>query len=225
MRCLICDESIISIPDIWELFFSRRIVNQNVCDLCFSKFEKITSLKCKYCDKKGNYIENICTDCTRWKSYYGNYIKHHALFTYNTHMQSYFRSYKRNGDIELAKVFSSYLSKKNIFSKFDIVTYIPSTQKHIEIRKFNPVFELFKEVPKLQRIFEVKLDSGAQAEKSRVERLKAPQKFSLVKEIPNNSKILIVDDIYTTGRTINHCRDLLLNLNIKITIETFSLVR
>lgn len=225
MRCLICDQEIIRIPDFFQLFIAKKITEKNVCEICFSKFELISGEKCRYCCKNGLFTQDICNDCNSWKQYYGQYVKHHAIFKYNKYMQDYFKTFKRNGDIRLADVFSEVLTQQNLYTRYDVITYIPSSDKHIKIRKFNPAYELFKEVPKLTSVFKVKLDCGAQAEKNRQERLNTPQKFELFQKIGKKSKVLIVDDIYTTGRTINHCRDCLLEYSEDLTIETFSLVR
>nr|WP_237389402.1 phosphoribosyltransferase family protein [Companilactobacillus zhachilii] len=74
----------------------------------------------------------------------------------------------------------------------------------------------------------VKADADKpQAQKNRLERLETPQTFSAlptIEQIPKNQHILILDDIYTTGRTLMHAHDIFLSAGFK-NISTFSLSR
>lgn len=224
MKCLLC-ESVINVnPSIFQLFFGRQSELPKVCDFCRLKFRKITNNHCVNCYKEGNYDKKICNDCIFWKKKFNIDMKHEAWYVYNQFMHDYFRSYKRSGDVELAKVFQQEISESKYFNQFDVVTYIPMSHEHLEKRQFNPVVELFKKLP-LEGLFEVIRDTGTQALKNRSERINSPQKFELIKTISATDKILIVDDIYTTGRTLSLARQCILNTYPDASVRTFSLVR
>ena len=69
-----------------------------------------------------------------------------------------------------------------------------------------------------------KIDSQKQSSKSREERLDAEQVFYLLEEDELPEKIILVDDIYTTGATIQLAAGLFMKTGQK-EIKTFSLSR
>lgn len=69
-----------------------------------------------------------------------------------------------------------------------------------------------------------KQDAIAQSSKNRQERLNSQQCFTLVKDVLLPEKILLIDDVYTTGKTLQLARELLLEAGVK-EVLTFSLAR
>ncbi|MCY7009860.1 ComF family protein, partial [Streptococcus vestibularis] len=74
-----------------------------------------------------------------------------------------------------------------------------------------------------KNIFE-KRDIEKQSSRTREERLSQDNPFSLKKGIELPSKIIIIDDIYTTGSTLYQMVKLLDDLDVK-EVLTFSLAR
>ncbi len=79
---------------------------------------------------------------------------------------------------------------------------------------------------KTQKLLEKKLNNAPQSEKSRQERLAAPQAFRATENMTKikNQKVLLVDDVYTTGRTLFHAAEILQTYQPKV-LHTFSLAR
>ncbi|MFC6176600.1 ComF family protein [Companilactobacillus huachuanensis] len=127
----------------------------------------------------------------------------------------------------LARLFFQDIKNWSLRNNFDVVTYIPASKSHLQARGFDPVYELYADIFDLRPLL-VKADADKpQAQKNRIERLRTPQTFSLLPEfgqIQKNQKILILDDIYTTGRTLMHAHDIFLKAGFK-NISTFSLSR
>ena len=69
-----------------------------------------------------------------------------------------------------------------------------------------------------------KQDALAQSSKNREERLNSQQCFTLAKDVLLPEKILLIDDVYTTGKTLQLARELLLEAGVK-EVLTFSLAR
>ena len=69
-----------------------------------------------------------------------------------------------------------------------------------------------------------KQDVLAQSSKNRQERLKSQQCFTLAKDVCLPDKILLIDDVYTTGKTLQLALELLLEAGVK-EVLTFSLAR
>ncbi|WP_235700256.1 ComF family protein [Companilactobacillus paralimentarius] len=127
----------------------------------------------------------------------------------------------------LAKLFYQDIKNWSLKNHFDVVTYVPASQSHFEKRGFDPVYELYADIFDLKKLlFKIDADKP-QAQKNRLERMQTPQTFFALPEINNlqkNQRILILDDIYTTGRTLMYAHDIFLSHGFK-NICTFSLSR
>ncbi|MFC6324252.1 ComF family protein [Companilactobacillus baiquanensis] len=111
-------------------------------------------------------------------------------------------------------------------NQFDLITYIPASESHRRERGFDPVWQMYHQVFELKSLL-IKADADKpQAQKNRNERLKTPQTFSCISDhiYSEQTKVLIVDDIYTTGRTILHAKMALKTIGLT-NIYTFSLSR
>lgn len=81
---------------------------------------------------------------------------------------------------------------------------------------------LLEKLP-FQELF-IKTDNLQQSSLSRTERLKTNNTFHLVRTDKLPDKILLVDDIYTTGATLVHASKFLKAAGVK-SVQTFSLCR
>lgn len=101
---------------------------------------------------------------------------------------------------------------------------IPLSSDRLAERGFNQVEGLLEAANIPYQSFLGKDDSERQSSKSRIERLKTDQVFYLLKESEVPDKILLFDDIYTTGATLQLAISLFLKIGRK-EIKTFSLTR
>ena len=69
-----------------------------------------------------------------------------------------------------------------------------------------------------------KKDTLAQSSKTREERLQTQQAFKIKKGVDLPDKILLVDDIYTTGKTLQLAKQILLEAGVK-EVLSFSIAR
>lgn len=226
MKCLNCGTEITNNLKISEIFSFSKPVPNYICDLCRSQLAPLAGRNnCPRCCKPDS--AGICADCRRWEEKYQIINCHQALFEYNQFIHSYFKLYKRYGDVLLARLFYQDIVNWSKKHQFDVVTYIPASPSHLQARGFDPVYELYADIFDLKKLL-VKSDADKpQAQKNRFERLQTPQTFSALPEIKlvqKNQKILILDDIYTTGRTMMHAHDIFLKAKFK-NIYTFSLSR
>ncbi|NVY96825.1 ComF family protein [Lactobacillus sp. DCY120] len=156
-----------------------------------------------------------------------SHFRHQALFAYNSAMHDYFKRYKRYGDYALRRVFNDLLRQETSKLKVPCI-YIPSSASHLNQRGFDPVVGLFQEVFKLfPALIKMETTQG-QSEKNRQERLATPQFFqfnSHYQVLLEEPQLLLVDDIYTTGRTIFHAQDCLRQAGFRGQFQSLSLAR
>lgn len=222
-ECLLCHNKFVHELTPAEIFGIDKICRDYLCSKCQSEFEYINK-GCPTCCHPDRIRD--CIDCDYWHEKGYSNFKHQALCRYNLAMHDYFKQYKRYGDRALCYVFQNKLHKK--LSRKDTYVYIPSSQEHLTRRRFDPVVELYGEIVNLTPAL-IKLPTKeSQAQKNRNDRLKSPQflKFDFAyKDILNKNKIVILDDVYTTGRTIFHATDCLREAGFTGQITSFSLAR
>lgn len=219
-ECLLCNKELKTSEHFTDLIF----INQQeklICKECKENFEQIGEIHCPRCFKDKE--EKVCKDCEYWEDK-GNTVQHEALYRYNGAMKDYFKRYKFEGDRLLGMVFASDIKKAlKKYKNYTIISTPISHEKKQE-RGFNQVSTIldFAEI-KYSTLFQ-KEDSLAQSKKTREERLKTSQHFQLKEEVPIRQKYLIFDDIYTTGKTIELMKRLLIEKGVK-EIKTFSIAR
>jgi len=168
-------------------------------------------------------LSTKCQDCQFWCKE-GVKVYHRAIFTYNQAMKDFFSRYKFDGDFLLRKVFSSFLSEElKKYKEYQFVV-IPLSKERYADRGFNQVEGLveaagFKYLDLLD-----KREESASSSKSRSERLATELPFFIKSGVTIPKKILLIDDIYTTGTTINRVKKLLEEAGAE-DVKTFSLVR
>ncbi|GGE28872.1 ComF family protein [Streptococcus himalayensis] len=192
------------------------------CDTCMSEFKEIGEQHCERCWKEGEDV--LCSDCQEWEKK-GEMIEHQACFRYNQAMKEYFSTYKFQGDYALHRVFARTFSRalKPYQKEFTLVP-IPVSSHRFQKRGFNQVTAFLEGAKLSYSDLLEKEDSLAQSSKTREERLQTQQVFSIrdLKNLPE--KILLIDDIYTTGATLHLAKKLLLENGVK-RVRTFSLAR
>lgn len=220
MKCLLCNDWIESVPKLRDLItFNQR--EEYSCLSCKNQFKKLSKERCQNCNKELH--RDTCIDCKLWMKK-GYIPKHLAIYHYEENMKDYFSRYKFMGDYCLRKIFQKDIKNnlKPFFKKGYTIVPVPLSEKRLVERGFNQVEGLIEGIP-YQDIFE-KRDIEKQSSKTRKERLSQDNAFCLKKGIDVPDKIIIVDDIYTTGSTLYQMVQLLEGIDIK-EVLTFSLAR
>lgn len=172
-----------------------------------------------------HFPKTICFDCEKKFEPYENKDKTViSLFRYNNPMKDYLHRYKFLHDVILAKIFREqihmYLSKQKA-----VIVPIPMHPLKLKERTFSHVDELLKEANVPFTHYLEKITTETQGGKSRQQRLKAPPIFRLKNGMDVKGKdFILVDDIYTTGTTIQHGKKVLLD-NGANCVTAFTLIR
>lgn len=218
--CLLCQKKV-----QWTLgqLLLPSYLRQPICPACRALFTRISSPHCPLCCRPGK--AEVCGDCCHWQKCYPKWQwQHHALYCYDEAMQAYFHQFKILGDQRLAAVFASEI--KQALPQADLLIPIPLSRDRLQQRGFNQVtawLELAK-IPYVKGLS--KAEMTPQSHKNRQERLATPQPFELClsPEKITGKDILLLDDIYTTGRTLFHAMEILQRYHPQ-SIKSISLAR
>lgn len=221
-RCLLCHSLLTESPLLGDLFGFRQ-PKDSACQKCLAPFTLLSQTGCIRCYKEGS--DAICSDCIAWETR-GEIICHTSIYRYNDAMSDFFEAYKFQEDYLLKGVFQSVLKKYLKSYKDWTIVPVPVSQFRYDERGFSQVAAMLEsaEIPyrnllrKEERLHQVTL--------SRQERLQLAQPFSLREEALSHqyAKVLLVDDVYTTGATLIRARQALSPI-VSEKIETFSLAR
>ncbi|GAA0354941.1 phosphoribosyltransferase family protein [Alkalibacterium iburiense] len=228
-HCLWCQEALDHTYTFFELLVYDR-PQSPICDFCRSQLDSLKeTIHCEGCGRKQAH-SSYCSDCLEWAKVYPNKNFHHtALFTYNAFAKEYMEKFKILGDCELAGLLSRDLygaCKEK--GKEALFVPIPISDRSREARGFNQSELLLQKahIPYM-RLLKNQSKEEKQSKKDKRERMATAQPFEVDAEgisILSGKKVVIVDDIYTTGRTLFHASDSLRPYGPS-TIETLSLFR
>ncbi|MCM8709752.1 ComF family protein [Clostridium sp. SYSU_GA19001] len=196
---------------------------------------------CLICSNYCSEEDLICNNCIKKIEFYNDCFKiiregielecYSAAYYKGTVMEL-IRRLKYKSDFNCGEVLSQMLFKLLNIKKldYDIITFVPASRKTLKIRGFNQSEFLAKSIGYLlekpvlnllKKIRETKDQIGLNAE-GRWENLSSC--FQVVnKKVLYNKKILLIDDVITTGATAFYCsRELLKHEALKVTILTVS---
>ena len=220
MTCLLCGQHLGSNLTFRNLLFLKKEAG-SLCFTCSSSFEKIGEEHCPTCYKAG--VSTSCQDCQFWCKE-GLEVSHEAIFTYNQAMKDFFNRYKFDGDYILRKVFSMILNENLKKYKDYHFILIPLSPDRYAKRGFNQVAGLIEAAGLSHLDVLGKREEKASSSKNRSERLATELPFFIKEDSRIPKKILLIDDIYTTGATVNRVKSMLENAGAE-EVRTFSLVR
>ncbi|MBM7606249.1 competence protein ComFC [Metabacillus crassostreae] len=228
ISCLICHEEYSQQVTWTGLLLSS---DQQTCDECYTSLQKITGPTCSRCFRPQESVE-ICSDCQRWSSdeQWQNMIqKNISVFHYNDAMKDILAAFKFRGDAELVKVFQKdfLASYRKYYSsyKIDAAVPIPLSEERLYERGFNQAKLLADSLPLPQLDVLQRTHHEKQSKKSRHQRITASNVFSLKNSSTiSNKKLLLIDDIYTTGSTLYHAAKVLIDHGAE-TVFSLTLIR
>ncbi|MGT2896431.1 ComF family protein [Streptococcus entericus] len=220
MTCLLCRQDLEQSTTFWAILCLYQD-RQLICQSCREQFVRIGASHCPTCYKE--LTNGSCADCLYWQER-GVNINHFALYRYNEAMKSYFSLYKFFGDYVLAQLFAKDVKEAlKPYRDYQVVP-VPVSPQTREERGFNQVEGLLEAAGVSYHNILAKGEGLKQSSKSRKERLESQPKYELLAGCNLFKKIILIDDIYTTGATIAVITRLLLENGVE-EVKTFSLAR
>jgi competence protein ComFC len=216
-RCLICNE-IIYTPMGWKAVFSIE-KEHLLCTFCEKKLKKIEGETCRICsrsfqllDEKFRHID-LCHDCVRWEedSEWQSFLdKNTSILQYNDFLKEVIAKFKYRGDYVIAKVFGEFFKAELGKIPANLYVPIPLSEERLYERGFNQAEAILDEAGFALTKILSRIHTEKQSKKTRSERIHLPQVFQICSDIDlQGKKVVLIDDIYTTGSTLRHAAKLL----------------
>lgn len=226
------------LKNILKIIFPHKcILCEKVIDeensLCANCWEKIKFIQKPFCCKCSTPLEfeaseyDLCLNCLKNEPLY---IKSRSAVIYNHEVARILFRFKFYDKIYLKSFIAKSMIKhsEDILNNIDILIAIPMHKKRLIFRKYNQSLLLAKEIAKItgKKIIynflyktEHTKPQASLRQKDRLNNLKG--KFLVNKKYLNNIEkykdynFAIIDDVMTTGSTINECVKVLNDCGIK----------
>lgn len=179
--------------------------------------ESVFPKYCVVCERLGDFLCDNCRSCVKTvsSSYYdknAHYDFHRAVFVFNDVLKKLIHDFKYNHEFWLKNFFNPYLFQiKHYFSDVDVAVPVPLHLKQLRRRGYNQSLHLAKlwsevlhkpvDFSSLSRVKDTLSQTGLD-KKARQKNLKGA--FVVTDDVfIRDKKILLVDDVHTTGATLS----------------------
>ena len=215
-----------------------HVVFPHVCDGCGSDLLNVESNLCIRClstlpetnfeNHAGNPVEKLFWGRVELVSASASYY-----FTKESLMQRLMHQFKYKGNkdvgLQLGRLMGAALKTSGRFNDIDALIPLPLFPKKERKRGYNQAAVLcdgiveIVNIPVLKKVITRPLQTDTQTRKGRIERWKNIEGKFLLKDATSieNKHLLLVDDVVTTGATLEACgNELLLAAGVKLSIAT-----
>jgi len=188
-----------------------------LCFSCWNDINFITNNSCKVCDIPFEHEIERGTICGACITDGNNFNKAKAVFIYDDASKKLITRFKYGDKTYPAKSFAKWMANRGeeLINEADIICPVPLHAARMFIRKYNQSALLSNLIAKNKPIRNIPdlmirtINNPPQAAFSQKERHKNVKNIFAVKnrytEIVKDSKILLIDDVITTGSTVNEC--------------------
>ena len=202
-RCMSCNVHLpldSSALFCYECSKSYKVNSKNTCALCGKPIPENS--------------DKTCSDCKATKKYY---IKNVSRYLYDGCIKNAIQNmkFKRRMWIsyEFGKTLCSTVKKEYGDIDFDMILYVPMTPISERVRGFNQSAEIAQVIsknlgiPVCDKVLYKKAGRKTQSGLNRKDRIENIKNAFIVRhpELIVDKTILLIDDVFTTGSTVNEC--------------------
>lgn len=207
--CPICSEEI-------------KITSEKFCIKCKKdSLEVQHNSGCIFCGKKTATTK--CIACSVERPYI---TMVGSVLIYNNKTKKLITHLKGFRDLRFVKKYAEWMSNQNteLFNDIDLIVPVPITRIRLLIRKFNQSALLANQISKIRgidvNVIILKRRIAFRRKQSKLSRTQREMYFSKIfyindKEKIANKRILLIDDVLTTGATANACAQVLIENGAK----------
>ena len=193
--------------------------HENICTNCHSKLVYIHEPKCKKCGKElRDEAKEYCADCSVKKHYFDLNV---AVFEYSAMVSKSLYKFKYHNRRTYARFYGEAIAKHcaNDIRRWnpDVIVPVPIHYKKRIKRGYNQATLIARELGKEINIYVDEkylyrvVNTRPMKELNKTNRKKNVENaFKIYKNVVKYKKIILVDDIYTTGSTLDACAKALL---------------
>jgi ComF family protein len=190
----------------------------------FTQIQFITDPHCDKCGAPLTFPKEICTLCA---NEIFAFQQARSVFVYDENSKKLIFQYKHGDRLNLSPILSRWMVQygSSILSDADILIPVPLHPKRLRQRMYNQAAELVKEIGKytkkpyiLDALLRIKatLPQGHEDRHTRINNMQhAFQVNPTFQNKIQDKSLLIVDDVMTSGATLNECAKTLLPFNPK----------
>ena len=198
------------------------LIYPQVCGICGKINTKSLCNKCEI-----NLKKYLAIQIDNYNDFGTYYDKHIYFFQYEGIIRKLLINYKFNEKSYLYRSFVNFLLKQQkvfeIIKTYDIILPVPISKKRYNQRGYNQTELIVREISKRADIklvtnclYKVK-NNVPQSTLNKDDRIENVKNAYIIKnsKIIKDKRVIILDDIYTTGSTVNECSKLLKQNNVK----------
>lgn len=192
------------------------------CQTCYGKLPRVEEPCCKHCGKPISAVEQeYCYDCSGKKSSLNAGV---ALWVYDEALKKMMRDYKYDGHQWEGRLYGAELAKRYGVRfrqwKIDVIVPVPLHKKKKWFRGYNQAEEIagslasrcgLDMIPNMLLRKRYTTPQSGLNDKQRQANIKGAFSFNHIygEDDILGKNILLVDDIYTTGSTLDECAEIL----------------
>lgn len=207
-----------------------NLIYPPVCGICGKLNQDFLCKKCEkslrneavFCVEKNKKITDKNEKNYNVKIYFNEHL---YIFMYQGIIRKTILRYKFQEEAYLYKTFVNFLLKNENFfekiKKYDTIIPVPISKKRFKIRGYNQSELIAKEI---SNITNINLETNCLLKVKNIieqSKLNKEERYKNIKGVYKlingnkfyNKKILLIDDIYTTGSTVNECAKILKDTN------------
>ncbi len=191
------------------LFCGRLVKEEDVCSACAKHIIELTAEVCPRC---GAYFENCMCSHRSFA-----FVRNVSAFSYEGAPRTMLLRFKQRNRPQL----HAFIGRRMYFhiiarlgQDFDWIVYVPQSYQSTRKRGYCPAYLLAKElegylnVPILSALKRVG-NTQQKYVKNNERWSNAKQNYALRANVVLSGKVLLVDDLFTSGATLNACAELL----------------